>query len=168
MSKEEFIDKVLPLRAKLVSYAQSFLNNKDETEDVVQEVYIKLWCMRQRLHEYKSIDALSFVITKNICLNKIRINNRLVSVDQIGDLDIDSIRPDRYLTEKDDLEKTLQLIKELPTLQQAILKMRHLEELEISEIAELTGCNEGAVRTNLSRARSKIRTLFMEIQNYEK
>ena len=44
--------------------------------------------------------------------------------------------------------------------------MKHLDGLETSEIAEITGSNIEAVRMNLSRARKKVKELFLRIQEY--
>lgn len=166
MGKEEFTHKVLPIRSKLASYALSFLKDRDESEDIIQEVYVKLWCMRDRLGEYKSIDALSFAITRNLCLNRIKVKQRQLDSETsrivISSKD-EKERPDDLLIEKDDLNQALLIVEQLPSLQQAILKMRHIEGLEIAEIAELIGSNVGAVRTNLSRARNKVKSLFMEM-----
>lgn len=76
---------------------------------------------------------------------------------------IEDRQPESILIDKESLEKTLSIVEQLPNLQQAILRMKHIEGLEINEIAELTGSNEGAVRTNLSRARNRVRTLFMKM-----
>lgn len=168
MSKEEFIQSVLPIRGELENYAYSFIRDREDVDDVLQEVYIKLWCMREKLTEYKSVNALSYVITKNLCINKIKAKKPQFSYDMLMEQQSDCQQPDVELIEKEALGKALNIVAQLPTLQQAILKMRHLEGLEIEEIAEITGCAEGAVRTNLSRARNRVRTLFMKENGDEK
>ena len=64
-------------------------------------------------------------------------------------------------TTKEQMEELLALIGTLPDLQQAILRMKHVEGFEVEEIARLTGSNPVAVRTNLSRARKKVREQFL-------
>ena len=59
------------------------------------------------------------------------------------------------------MQELLDMIATLPDLQQSILKMKHIEGMEVEEIARLTGSNPIAVRTNLSRARKKVREQFM-------
>ena len=51
----------------------------------------------------------------------------------------------------------MQLVDKLPTMQQTIMRLRHMEGMEMCEIATLTGSNETAVRKALSRARQAIR-----------
>ena len=65
--------------------------------------------------------------------------------------------PKRFL-----LLQLMEMIARLPDLQQAVLRMKHVEGFEVEEIAQLTGTNPVAVRTNLSRARKKIREQFLK------
>jgi translation elongation factor TU len=58
-------------------------------------------------------------------------------------------------------EKVMQLIATLPDAQQAILRMKHIDGLETSEIASITGSSEEAIRKNLSRARKRILKMFI-------
>ena len=46
--------------------------------------------------------------------------------------------------------------------------MKHFDGLEISEIAEITGSSAEAVRTNLSRARRRVRDIFIKMHNHGK
>ena len=54
------------------------------------------------------------------------------------------------------LEHLMKVLGTLPEMQQAIVRMRHMEGLEMAEIAELIGTSEVAVRKSLSRARQSI------------
>ena len=56
--------------------------------------------------------------------------------------------------------RVMQIIDTLPTLQQTIMRLRHVEGMEMSEIATLTGSSEVAVRKALSRARQAVRERF--------
>ncbi|WP_461186510.1 RNA polymerase sigma factor, partial [Trueperella pyogenes] len=49
----------------------------------------------------------------------------------------------------------------LPTMQQTILRLRHMEGMEMQQIAELIGSNEVAVRKALSRARKAIKAQYL-------
>ena len=166
MEKELFIQELLPLRDKLVRYAMQFLKQENEAEDITQEVYVRLWNMGNSLDEYQNKSALSYTITKNLCIN--RLNSKQYNE---GNLDLIATQyegrlPDSDLEYKDGAEQVLKIMDNLPTLQQAILKMRHVDELEISEIAELTGSSIEAVRVNLSRGRKRVKELFLKMENY--
>ena len=165
MQQEQFKKEVLPLRYKLLLYARRILSDEEEAEDVIQEVFLKLWYMRGDLHSYNSIEALSIHITKNLCINRIRVRDR--SFESIDGLHIlnEEPEPDVQLEQKDSVEHVMRIIDGLPGLQQTILRMKHIDGFEIAEIAELTGSNQEAVRVNLSRARKKVRDQFFKILN---
>jgi RNA polymerase sigma-70 factor (ECF subfamily) len=169
MVQERFKREVLPLRNQLLSYARRLLGDAADAEDIIQEVYMKLWYMRSDLQSYNSIKALSVHITKNLCLNRIKLRRDHVreSLDGLAVLN-DDPEPDIVLEQKDHVGHIMRIIDGLPGLQQTVLRMKHVEGLEVEEIAELTGSNPEAVRMNLSRARKKVREQFFKMQrNYD-
>ncbi|MCD8185460.1 MAG: hypothetical protein LUD68_03105 [Rikenellaceae bacterium] len=72
MQQEQFKKEILPLRGKLLTISCRLLNDTADAEDVVQEVFMKLWCMRERLPEIRNPAALSVQMVKNACLNRIK------------------------------------------------------------------------------------------------
>ena len=64
------------------------------------------------------------------------------------------------------IERVLAMIDALPTLQQTILRLRHIEGMEMREIAELTGSSEVAIRKTLSRARQTLKQQY--VKRYER
>jgi len=57
------------------------------------------------------------------------------------------------------------MIDDLPELQRTVIRMRDVEGMELSEIADITSLSENAVTVNLSRARQKIREKIIYEQN---
>ena len=49
MEQEQFKKEILPLREKLFLYARRLLDNPEDAEDIMQEVFLKLWYMRGEL-----------------------------------------------------------------------------------------------------------------------
>ena len=72
MKSSEFKLLVMPYSSRLYRMAFRLMNNREEAEDIVQEVYVKLWGMRNELDKYNSIEALSIRITRNLCLDHLR------------------------------------------------------------------------------------------------
>ena len=145
------------MRPALVRIATHYTEDTDEAEDVVQETLLKLWFLRERLSQYRSIDALAMVITKHLCINRKRGQHLTTVPLQEGWSVIGGASPEQKLMD----EERMQELLELPNLQQAILRMKHIEGMEVEEIARLTGSTVIAVRTNLSRARKKVREQFL-------
>lgn len=164
MEQEQFKQEVLPLREQLFFYAQRLLDDLEDAEDVIQEVFLKLWYMRKDLDEYNSISALSVQITKHLCFNRMRVRKwKQEGLDTVV-LTSDTLHPDTQLEQKDNVEQVMRIIDKLPDLQQTILRMKHVDGFEVEEIAELTGSSAGAVRMNLSRARKKVKEEFFKMQ----
>jgi len=162
MEQAQFKQEVLPLREQLVVYAERLLENKSDAEDIIQDVFFKLWHMRDKLGNYISIYALSVTITKHLCLNRLKVNQRELE-DLNGLVLIDkNLSPDGLLEQKDNVAYVMRIIDQLPESQRAILRMKHIDELEINEIAALTGSAPEAIRMNLSRARKKVKELFFK------
>ena len=72
MKSSEFKLLVMPYSSRLYRMAFRLMNSREEAEDIVQEVYIKLWGMRNELKNYNSIEALAIRITRNLCLDHLR------------------------------------------------------------------------------------------------
>ena len=125
------------------------------------DVVLLLMVLGVMLSGFRAADALAIVITKHLCINCIR-GARIEKVEleegvRIGSGD----NLEMKLVAEENMQEILDSISTLPNLQQAILRMKHIEGFEVEEIARMTGSTPVAVRTNLSRARKKVREQFM-------
>lgn len=164
MEQEQFKKEVVPLRGQLLFYAYRLLEDKADAEDIVQEVMLKLWYMRDELEQYNSIPALTVTMTKHLCINKLKANQRVQENLSEVVLVTNDLSPYRQLEQKNEVEQVMRIIDCLPGLQQTTLRMKHIDGFEVEEIAELTGCTVDAVRMNLSRGRRRVKELFFQIQ----
>lgn len=162
MELEKFKITVIPLREELLSYSRKILEEKADAEDIVQEAFLKLWHIRYKLDEYRSIEALARQIVKNLCIDFLRAKKLNVEAD-ILDFKTGSDTPELQMERKDAIEQVRYLIKTLPSLQQTIIRMKDIEGYELSEIAQITGTHVESVRVNLSRARKKVRDQFLKL-----
>lgn len=162
MKSSEFKLLVMPYSSRLYRTAYRLMNNRQEAEDIVQEVYLKLWGMRRELKNYRSIEALSIKITRNLCLDQLRRRK----VDQEA-ITMQKATPGRDLpTPEDDLEKKENVriiravIAALPEPQRSLVQLRHLEGKDYEEISEMVNMNVNAIRVSLSRARQQMREML--------
>lgn len=167
MELETFKITVLPLRKKLINISWRMMEDKSDAEDIVQETFLKLWLIREKLDGYNSVEALAIQVAKNLALDKLK-RHRPEGPD-IETLSLDSgyRSPAEQLEQRDAAERIRVLIGRLPTLQQTIIRMKDVEGYELAEIAEITGTQVEAVRVNLSRARKKIREQFLQLSKQE-
>ena len=165
MSQERFKAEILPLREKLFHIAQRILVEEQEAEDAVQEVLFKLWYTRDLLGNYESPAAYATTVTKNHCLDRLKVKNRQEPLDD-SYFGLEATENPYLLLERKNTNEILRkIIERLPPLQQATIKMKDIEEFEVEEIAEITGTTVDAVRVNLSRARKKVREEYIKWTN---
>ncbi|MFY1611609.1 RNA polymerase sigma factor [Macellibacteroides fermentans] len=161
MELETFKSTVLPLRDKLLKYSVKLTDDGADAEDIVQEAFLKLWYIRDRLDGYQSVEALSVQVVKNLCLDKLRSKRMDRMPENSESILADAVTPEQLLEQHDAAAIIGRLIQQLPTLQQCIIRMKDVEGYELSEIAQITGTQIESVRVNLSRARKKVREQFL-------
>ena len=161
MELETFKSTVLPLRDKLLKYSVKLTDDGADAEDIVQEAFLKLWYIRDRLDGYQSVEALSVQVVKNLCLDKLRSKRMDRMPENSESILADTVTPEQLLEQHDAVAIIGRLIQQLPTLQQCIIQMKDVEGYELSEIAQITGTQIESVRVNLSRARKKVREQFL-------
>ncbi|MEI7504023.1 MAG: sigma-70 family RNA polymerase sigma factor [Paludibacter sp.] len=162
MSQERFKAEILPIRDKLFHIAQKILVEEEDAEDAVQEVLLKLWHTRDSLDKYDSLVAFATSVIKNHCLDRLKVKGRHESLDETHYSKAGNDNPYIQLERKNTEEIIQKIIEGLPQLQQAIIRMKDMEEYEVEEIADITGTKVEAVRMNLSRARKKVREEYIK------
>ena len=162
MEQKEFETLIRQIRTKLHTEALRLLSDSDEAEDVTQEAVLKLWTIREQLEAYRSVEALAVVMVRRLALSRKRVAATIPLADW-QQTDTDSIdSPEDLLISQEEETKVIRMISTLPDAQQTVLRMKHIDGLETSEIARITGSSEEAIRQNLSRARKRILKMFMQ------
>lgn len=168
MDTKSFNIFVTRLRPALRQQAARCLANAprgcDSPDDVLQDALLRLWTVRERLSGYESADAVAMVVTRRTAIDAMRRSGAHIS-EVIGpdtEAISDSDAPDAAVELSVAESLASQLLARLPERQAMIVKMRHSDGLEISEIATVTGMTEGNVRTLLSRGRSRLRQLYLK------
>ena len=167
MDLGEFKMQVFPLKNKLFRLAKRLLEDYDDAQDIVQEVFIKLWNRREKLDEYRSVEALAVVMTRNLCLDKLKAKK--YPVENLESLEVSLIEaatetPADFSAVIRHIHK---IISTLPEQQRTIMQLRDVEGCDFEEIAEILKMSENAVRVNLSRARKRVREIMINQKIYE-
>lgn len=163
MKSSEFKMRVMPYSDRIYRMAFRFMGNREESEDIVQEVYVKLWSLRLELDKYDSIEALAIRITRNLCLDHLRkrkTSQHAMASERIKGEESFSETPEDNLERKEEKELVMSLIAELPEPQRSLVHLRHIEEKEYEEMATMVNMNVNAIRVSISRARKQMREVF--------
>ena len=156
---------MLPLGDKLFRYAVKFLEDRNEAQDAIQEIFIKLWSMKDRLKEYRSVEAFAMTMTRNYSIDQLRKRRKVIELDSISDSQITQ-DPQNSAGIKDTTDHVKRIIKLLPDSQQEVIHLRDIEGLEFDEIAEITLMTVNNVRVNLSRARNAVRVSIIKLEQH--
>jgi len=169
MNRESFSILVQELSRKLFSFAFRILRNQEEAEDVVQEIFIKLWNMREKLNDYRSIDALAATMTRNHCIDLLRKqkNEFKGEVDFNNYSNLTANSPFENMVLKETGMIIEGIIEKMPENIRTVLRLHDIDGKSYEEIASVTGLNVNTLRVNISRARKLIRDEF-NIFNNEK
>ncbi|MDH8701276.1 RNA polymerase sigma-70 factor (ECF subfamily) [Dysgonomonadaceae bacterium PH5-43] len=166
MNLEQFKADILPLRQTLFFVALKFVQNKEDAEDIVQEVLLKLWTIRSQFNKISNKEGYAVRITQNICIDRQRIKKDTVEVEDCF-LELNQNTPYKKTETDNAVDIIRKIIDSLPGLQKQIITMRDVDGYELEEIATITGTQVSAVTMNLSRARKKVRDLFKQINEYK-
>jgi RNA polymerase sigma-70 factor (ECF subfamily) len=169
MTRADFNDLVRQLNRNLYGYAFRILRNQEEAEDAVQEVFIKLWKLGDKLNDYNSIGALAITMIKNFCIDQLR-KRKHQNQEEHERQDInngDSASPFEIMESRESADILHNIINNLPDIYKNVIQLREIDGLSYEEIAGKTENNINTLRVTLSRARKMIRDEFNKYQ-YER
>ena len=167
MTKEHFTRQVLPLQNKLYRYALSIVFEEALAQDIVQEVFLKLWNQRAKLQKVKNIEAWSIRMTRNLSYDKLKASSR--KMDDIETVAISFVAnsfPGKATEHADLIAAIKDIMQNLPEKQKEIFRLRELLGYSNAEIEELLSLDRNQVKVNLFRARQKIKSKLLQLINY--
>ncbi|WP_229316948.1 RNA polymerase sigma factor [Larkinella sp. C7] len=169
MDLQAFKQIVLPVQGRLFRLAKLFLRNREEAEDTLQEVLLRLWTKRQQLDSYHSVEALAVQMTRNLCLDKLKsqANRTTDGNTDLTTVQADDVSPYRQAELADSSALLRRIIGDLPDPQKLILHLRDVEEYSFEEIEQVTGLTVNNIRVILSRARQRVRDRYVKTNDYE-
>lgn len=126
----------------------------DYVEEIVQEVFIKLWLNRATLSTHKSIQGYLFIITRNLIFDKFRANKsdfyRLSLISALEEASDENIEEEIQASEL--AEYIDDLINQLPPRCKEIFTLSRKEHLSNKEIAQKLGISVKSVEASITRA----------------
>lgn len=161
MSLEVFKGRILPMKDKLFRFAFRLLQDIQEAEDAVQDVFAGVWAKRAEWPQWKSVEAYCMTATRNSCLDRLRRRRvptlQETSAHQLTSPDND---PHEKMTSKEMIQRIRQCMDALPQQQQWVIRLREMEGFSYNEIAEVLDITLDQVKINLFRGRNAIRQMI--------
>jgi RNA polymerase sigma-70 factor (ECF subfamily) len=143
------------------------IGNKEEANDLTSIIFLKTWeyIKNNSLTDSKTLRALLYKVARTSIIDYYRQNQTVSSLDDENH-PIDVIDDSQSVIEQINLNSDLEIIrKKLPELKmeyREVIIMRFINDLEMEEIAEVTGKTKGNVRVLLFRALKALRELIEE------
>jgi RNA polymerase sigma-70 factor, ECF subfamily len=142
----------------LVTYAEEKLGSRDAAEDVVQEVYVRIWVKREGLRTDASLRGYLYRLVHNVAMDELR--KRRVRVRHAPVLAVAAASPPRpdQVTEAEELaEAAERAIRALPERRRDVFVLGHFHDLSYREIAETLGMTPRTVANHMSLALRDLR-----------
>lgn len=158
--QDDFQHIAISIRPKLVSLCRSFFDRQElacDADDAVQETLLRLWQMRDKLSEYRSLEALAVRIAKNVCIDILKQAGTRHDILNDGFTIYAPLQADHQVI-ADDVEKMVsRAMARLSNTERRMLTMRS-EGMSMDEIAAACGATPGSVKTMICVARKQLIT----------
>ncbi|HEU4990627.1 MAG TPA: sigma-70 family RNA polymerase sigma factor [Gemmatimonadaceae bacterium] len=161
-----FQELVERYQTRLLNFIYRTIGDRERAEDLVQEVFIRVYRHIHRFDTSKKFSTWIYTIASNLAKNELRNRSRnpLILFQAITSNHEENERPlqfEDYTSRPDDLFQKRHLrglveetVAQLPEHHRQVFVLREIEGKSYEEIAEITHCNLGTVKSRLNRARN--------------
>ena len=154
MTDARFHTVWIPLQDRFYRVAFYILEDRADALDAVQDLYVKLWKMRDSLDLVRNPGAYGALLMRNLCIDRI---HRLYPAEELSDDLPGREPPDEELIRKESLGQLFRSMETLPESQRKLLGLHVLQGKSYEEIAAETGLSPLNVRVQVSLARKKLK-----------
>ena len=152
MKRQEYNISVESHGDSLYRFAVNFLKNQEEAQDIVQDVFEKLWINRDKV-EFEKAKSWLFTCAHNAMINFI---NKRARFTKLSD-EIQTEKVESFSFSFESKQVINHIVGILPPLQKTIILLRDLEGYSYEEIGNILSLNPSQVKVYLFRARLKIK-----------
>ena len=163
-SQEAFGELYARFRKPLMYSCKKYMKNETESEDIVHDVFLRLWETRHSLNPERSFAGYVQILVHNSIMYKFRqsdIHSRFIQHALMSAGNLTNETEDAVIG-NDHVKLLDELIESLPPRQKEIFRLNHIEELTYKEISELLQMPIDNVRKNASLALKKIKNQVTE------
>jgi len=140
-------------KRSLYVFALKMLSEADAANDIVQDVFLRVYEKRQQLDYPERFRSWVFAIARNRCLSHLRQSRKRVPLDEAPDEAITVAASADGIEAEEDLRLIRRALAELKIEYREVLILREYQDLSYREIAEITETTESAVKSKIFKAR---------------
>src|SRR5437588_3258955 len=167
-----FTELVERYQTRLLNFIYRTIGDRDRAEDLVQEVFIRVHRHLHRFDRSKKFSTWVYTIASNLAKNELRNRSRNPLVlfqtmqgnndeeDRPLQFEDTTSRPDDLFRRRHLRELVEDTVAKLPEHHRQVFVLRELEGKSYEEIAEITDCNLGTVKSRLNRARNAFASII--------
>ena len=164
MDAREFKQRFMPHHQLLYRVAYHLTSNAQDAEDLLQDMYLKLWQKRDDLPDDAMKEGYLVTMMRNLFVDQ----RRLKHLDDSAELKTDDEPPDErsldhQIVARDELRQMEGLISELSERDAQVIKMHVMEDRSYEEIEHDTGLSQGNIRIIVMRTKKKLKERFNRI-----
>ena len=148
----------------ILRLALSYLHNIEDAEDILQETMIKFVTVRPVFESESHRKAWLMRVASNLAKNRIDYN-RVRDTMELNEEIVGEVQED--LDKGDEYKAIWDAVRSLPVHQREAIHLFYQEGYSTAEIAQITGRREATVRSDLKRARDKLREMLKEASDFE-
>lgn len=142
------------------AYCLKIIGNKDDTNDVFQEVFVKFYNAAKNEKINENIKFYLFSVARNQCLNYKRDKREFVNFDNIEDYFQDQNLLEKEILENESQEIIAKALDTLPLAQREIFILKLYNGLSYQEISDITGNSLAVIKNTMCRAKEKLRVFL--------
>lgn len=153
MTEENFIDCVKRNNQRLFLIALSFTQSHNDAEDILQNVFLKLWKYDKPFENESHMDKWLTAVCVNESKNHIKhpFRKRSVPFDDLKEA---------YTFEEDSSYDLFNAVMSLPAKERIVIHLFYYEDMSIKDIVAVLKIKESAVKTRLHRARKELKEIL--------
>lgn len=153
MTEEKFIECVERNNQRLFLIALSFTKNQSDAEDILQNIFLKLWKYNKPFNNDMHIDKW----LTSVCVNESK--NHIKSPFKTRTVPLDNVN-ENYTFETSDSYDLFKAVMSLPQKERIVVHLFYYEDMTIKDISALLKIKESAIKTRLHRARKELKEIL--------
>src|SRR5215831_17814047 len=155
-----FTQLYLRFGKKLILFGVSLVRSKEISEELVEDVFVKLWANRARITEIENIAVYLYVAVKNKALNKLsqKANELITAPFDYLDTSLDEFVANPYdlMITSEMMERMHEVIEALPPRCKMIFKLIREDGLKYKEVAEILNISINTIDAQMAIAVKRI------------